>query len=127
MSNAFAALWASVVRTVTPLVVGVVVTWVTGLGVTLDAEFGPLLTTVVAGAISGVYYLVVRLLETYAAPKLGWLLGLAKSPAVYTTESPADGGATAAAVSTIVAADPSISDETAAVVDTVIERGKHSY
>ena len=89
MSNTASALWASIVRTVAPLIVGFVVTWATGLGITLDDQFGPLLTTVVAGAISGLYYIAVRLLETYVAPRLGWFLGLAKTPVAYTQESPA--------------------------------------
>lgn len=89
MSKALSALWASIVRTLTPLIVGYVITWVTGLGVAVDDQFGPLLTVVVAGAISGLYYIVVRILETYVAPRIGWLLGLAKSPTSYTPDSPA--------------------------------------
>lgn len=89
MSNAAAALWASIVRTVVPLIVGAVITWAVGLGIILDEQFEPLLTSLLMLAFTGIYYIAVRLLETYVTPKLGWLLGLAKTPAVYTPESPA--------------------------------------
>ena len=89
MSNAASALWASIVRTFTPIIVGSVVGWFVTLGVPLDDKFSGLLTLVVSGILSAVYYVAVRLLETYVTPKLGWLLGLAKTPVAYTHESPA--------------------------------------
>ena len=90
MSTAVSALWASIVRTIVPIVVGAVLAWVTSIGITVDEQFEPLLTASLTGAFSGAYYIVVRLLETYVAPKLGWLLGLAKTPVAYTPESPAE-------------------------------------
>ena len=90
MSNTASALWASIVRTFVPIIVGSVVGWFVTLGVTLDDQFSGLLTLVVSAALSGVYYVAVRLLETYVAPKLGWLLGLAKTPTAYTADSPAE-------------------------------------
>ncbi|WP_378144826.1 hypothetical protein ACFJGV_15215 [Cnuibacter sp. UC19_7] len=89
MSNALSALWASIVRTIVPLVVGAVVSYLVSKGVTLDEQFEPLLGTALTVAFSGLYYIAVRLLETYVTPKLGWLLGLAKTPTDYTAESPA--------------------------------------
>jgi len=89
MSNALSALWASIVRTFTPIIVGSVVGWFVTLGVPLDDKFSGLLTLVVSGILSAVYYVAVRLLETYVTPKFGWLLGLAKTPVAYTPESPA--------------------------------------
>lgn len=89
MSNAIAALWASIVRTIVPIVVGSVVGWAVSLGVALDDQFEALLTAALTAGFSGLYYIAVRLLETYVTPKFGWLLGLAKTPAVYTPESPA--------------------------------------
>lgn len=74
------ALWDSIVRTVTPIIVGAVIAWIVSLGVTLDAEFEAALIVVVTGAFQGVYYIAVRLFETYVSPKFGWLLGLAKPP-----------------------------------------------
>jgi len=89
MSNAVSALWASIVRTLVPIIVGAVIAFAVAHGITLDDQFESLLTAALTLGFSGVYYIVIRLLETYVTPKLGWLLGLAKTPAVYTPESPA--------------------------------------
>jgi hypothetical protein len=89
MSNAVSALWASIVRTVVPMIVGGLVAWLVGKGIVLDPEFEGLLTATLTAGFGLVYYAVVRLLETYVTPKLGWLLGLAKAPAKYTAVSPA--------------------------------------
>lgn len=74
------ALFDSIVRTLTPIIVGAVVGWIATAGIALDPEFEAALTIVTAGAFSGLYYIAVRLLETYVTPKFGWLLGLAKAP-----------------------------------------------
>jgi hypothetical protein len=89
MSNTFAALFASIIRTVTPLIVGSALGWAASDNLPLDPQFEGLLTAALTGAFTAIYYIAVRLLETYVTPKLGWLLGLAKSPAAYTVESPA--------------------------------------
>jgi len=89
MSNAVSALWSSIVRTLVPIIVGAVIAFAVAHGITLDDQFESLLTAALTLGFSGVYYIVIRLLETYVTPKLGWLLGLAKTPAVYTPESPA--------------------------------------
>lgn len=74
------AVWESLVRTFTPIIVGAVLGWFTTAGITLDSEFEGAVTLLVSGVLSGVYYVAVRLLETYVAPRFGWLLGLAKAP-----------------------------------------------
>jgi hypothetical protein len=83
MSNAMSALWASIVRTVVPIVVGAVLAFAVAHNIPLDKEFESLLSIALAAAFTAAYYVVVRLLETYVAPKLGWLLGLAKTPTNY--------------------------------------------
>jgi hypothetical protein len=83
MSSAASALWASIVRTLVPLIAGGVITWIVSLGVDLDKEFEGALTTVLYAGFSAGYYVVARVLETYVAPKFGVLLGLAKSPTAY--------------------------------------------
>jgi hypothetical protein len=88
MSNTASALWASIVRTIVPIVVGSVIAWLVRLGITLDKEFETLLTALLTGGLTAIYYVAVRLLETYVTPKFGWLLGFAKAPAVYSSEGP---------------------------------------
>lgn len=72
-SSTGADLFASVIRTIVPLIVG-----------PLIARFGfdpddPGTTLWISAVASGIYYLVVRLLEL-KAPTLGYLLGVAKQP-----------------------------------------------
>jgi hypothetical protein len=79
----------SVVRTVTPVIVAAVVSYLFGLdvvknildafGVTVDQATTGFTVTVTA-VLTAVYYWGVRLLETYVKPQFGWLLGLSKSP-----------------------------------------------
>lgn len=83
MSDALYALWASLVRTIVPLIVGFVGSAFVGAGIEPDAEFSGLLTNVLTLAFSSVYYVAARLLETYVAPKFGWLLLFPKSPTGY--------------------------------------------
>lgn len=89
MTTAASALFASIVRTVTPIVVGAVLAFAVSNGITLDEQFETLLTAALTAGFTTIYYIGVRLLETYVAPKLGWLLGLAQTPSSYTAESPA--------------------------------------
>jgi hypothetical protein len=89
VTNAASALWASIVRTLTPIIVGAFVTFFVSRGIDLDPEFQTSLELLLSVAFAGIYYIAVRVLETYVAPKLGWLLGLAKTPTAYTEESPA--------------------------------------
>lgn len=88
MSNTAAALWASIVRTLVPVVVGAIVACAVRAGIQLDPEFEAALGAVLTAVFTAVYYIAVRLLETYVTPKLGWLLGFAKAPAVYSADGP---------------------------------------
>ncbi len=83
MSEAFAALWASVVRTIVPVIVGSVLGFFAGLNLPVDPQFEVLLGTVLTTLFTGIYYIGVRLLETYVTPKFGWLLLFPKAPVVY--------------------------------------------
>lgn len=74
------ALFDSIVRTIVPIVVGAVIAWAVTHGVSPDPEFETTLTVAVTAAFTGIYYIAVRLFETYVSPKFGWLLGLAKAP-----------------------------------------------
>lgn len=72
-----AGIGTSIVRTLVPVVVGLVLT---GLAeVNLDISEG-LVTEVVATVIITFYYAIVRLLETNVSPAWGWLLGKANAP-----------------------------------------------
>jgi len=73
----------SVIRTVTPMVVGFVVAILAARGIEGDAEFKANLFATAQLLVSGVYYVVVRFIEI-KYPKFGILLGVAKSPE-YTT------------------------------------------
>lgn len=70
------SLLASLIRTYVPMLVGLIgpaLTQYLGLS---DAR----IWSVSAFAVAAGYYLVVRLVETYVSPKVGWLLGYAKVP-----------------------------------------------
>lgn len=80
------ALFDSLVRTVVPYLVGLTISWLTTTGLDLDSEFKSNLTAVLTATFGTLYFAVVRLLETYVAPKFGWLLGLAKAPVYVKTQ-----------------------------------------
>lgn len=65
----------SYVRTVVPIVVGLVVTL--GLRAGLDLHG---YTPVITAAVTALYYAAARAAEHYLSPKFGWLLGLAGAP-----------------------------------------------
>lgn len=88
MSEAFSALWASIVRTVVPIVVGAVLGWFASANLPLDPEFEGALTALITLLLTTAYYVDVRLFETYISPKIGWLLGHAKSPDTYSKDTP---------------------------------------
>lgn len=73
--------WDSVVRTLTPLIVGQVLAWLALTGVEVDSEFATSLTLLVGAVLTGVYYLGARIFEVYVSPRFGWLLGVAAAPA----------------------------------------------
>ena len=71
------ALTTSIIRTVTAILVGWLVTLAVRLGVEIDEATA---ATTVQAIVTGVVYAVVRFLEERVAPQFGWLLGLAKPP-----------------------------------------------
>ncbi len=76
-----AAILASLVRTLVPLIVGLVVAGFTKLGVPVDDESVALVINgAVSAAVAFGYYAVARGLEVFASTKFGWLLGYAKAP-----------------------------------------------
>lgn len=67
---------ASIIRTVVPLVVG----WLAGLPIAQRIGITSTDITAAVTAVTGaVWYVAVRLLETYG-PQWGWLLGYAQAP-----------------------------------------------
>jgi len=88
MSETFLALWASIVRTVVPIVVGAVLGWFASVNISIDPEFEGHLTTLLTALLTVIYYVAVRLFETYISPKVGWLLGYAKTPDSYSKDLP---------------------------------------
>ncbi len=71
------SLLPSVLRTFVPLIVGAVISILARLGDTVDSDA---VTTIVTAGITGVYYLVVRVLEYRVKPQFGWLLGYPAQP-----------------------------------------------
>jgi hypothetical protein len=69
----------SVIRTVVPTIVGAVLAFFASKGIELDASAAANLTGFLTAVFSGVYYVIVRLLEA-KYPKAGILLGKAKTP-----------------------------------------------
>jgi len=72
-----AGVGASIVRTIVPVIVGVVLGAAARRGFELDSGA---ITETVTVVITTAYYAVVRLLETRIAPAWGYLLGVAKVP-----------------------------------------------
>lgn len=88
MSEAFSARWASIVRTVVPILVGAVLGWFASANLPLDPEFEGALTTLVTLLLTMAYYVAVRLFEACIRPKIGWPLGYAKSPSSFSKDHP---------------------------------------
>lgn len=74
-----ASLYASVVRTVIPLVVGLAATYGAKAGLSVDSAA---LASLLGGLVGSGYYLLVRVVET-KFPKFTWLLGTSTQPAGY--------------------------------------------
>lgn len=73
-------LGASLVRTFVATAVGVIVAWLAkNANIVIDEGTSAGLVQAFTGFVIGLYYLVVRTLET-KVPAFGWLLGLAKLP-----------------------------------------------
>ena len=82
------ALVASVIRTIIPVVVGQVASWLLLLNIVLpkDAEAG--LSAFLGGLLTAIYYVAVRILEQQW-PSFGILLGLTASPDTYSKSTEA--------------------------------------
>lgn len=68
--------WTSIIRTLTPMVAGFLVTAALKLGVELDDATA---TQAVAVGLGVIWYVASRLLEKWK-PSFGWLLGTPKQP-----------------------------------------------
>lgn len=79
---------ASLIRTLVPIVAGTLLALLARAGLGIDVAGQEALGAWFESLFIGVYYLVVRLVET-KVPQVGWLLGLAQTPDSYT---PADDG-----------------------------------
>lgn len=88
MSEAILALWASTIRTIVPIIVGSVLGWFAGANIPLDPQLEGTLTALLTLLLTTAYYVAVRFFETYISPKIGWLLGYAKSPDSYSADKP---------------------------------------
>lgn len=69
----------SLIRTYVPIIVGAIISFLTAKGIEIDESSIAGLTAFMTALFSGVYYLVVRLLEK-KYPQVGILLGRVKTP-----------------------------------------------
>lgn len=69
----------SFIRTVIPMVVGALASYMTSKGIELPAEAFAGLVTFLTATLSALYYLIVRWLET-KWPAFGWFLGVPGKP-----------------------------------------------
>lgn len=72
----------SIVRTVVPVIVGAIVSYLATIGIDLQEDVAAALSVVIMAAATAAYYIIVRWLEQ-KFPKLGILLGYAAVPAGY--------------------------------------------
>jgi len=79
--NEFNNQMVSLIRTVVPVIVGQLITWLAAAGIIdqtgqISAALLSLLTVILTAA----YYAIVRVLEAKVSDKFGWLLGVPKAP-----------------------------------------------
>jgi len=79
---------ASVIRTLVPVAVGQVASWLLLLNVTLPLSAQEGLGAFLGGLLTAIYYVGVRIIEQQW-PVFGVLLGLPKSPDTYSKDAPA--------------------------------------
>jgi hypothetical protein len=83
MTTSIQMLFTSAVRTLTPIIAGWVITVLAKLGLeemfSIDQWEG-WVTAALMTLLTGVYYVIVRALETFKSSKWGWLLGKATAP-----------------------------------------------
>lgn len=69
----------SIVRTVTPIIAGAIITFFASKGFNFDQSFTTNLYAVIQAIVSGLYYIIVRFIEV-KFPSFGVLLGSKKAP-----------------------------------------------
>lgn len=74
-----ADLATSFIRTIVPIVVGAIVSFLATKGIAIDEQAAAGLAAFLAGLVSAVYYIIARLLEQ-KFPQAGLLLGSTKKP-----------------------------------------------
>lgn len=81
MKDEFNSQIVSLIRTVVPVVVGQLLTWLATKGV-LDetGEISAALVSLFTVVFTSAYYALARLLEVFVSTKFGWMLGIAKAP-----------------------------------------------
>jgi hypothetical protein len=82
--SSIVTLGLSVVRTVVPVLVGLLVSSLANIGATLDNATA---TVFVEAVVVAAYYAIARVLETKVAPAFGWLLGAPKPPTYPTQDA----------------------------------------
>ena len=74
-------LGVSIIRTITPSIVGLFISWLAVVGIIdTTGEISAALLRALDLVCIGAYYALVRLLETKYSSKFGWLLGSPKAP-----------------------------------------------
>jgi len=68
----------SFIRTVVPYIVSFFISMLLAAGIAVPEDLKIALGGFLTLAFGALYYLLVRLVEQYVAPKFGWLLGVAK-------------------------------------------------
>lgn len=69
----------AMIRTVVPIAVGALITWLSLLGVELDPEIAAATITSLTGLVSAAYYAVVKVVSVNV-PWVGWFLGYPANP-----------------------------------------------
>jgi hypothetical protein len=69
-----------IIRTATPIVAGIVLTFLTNIGLELPEEIKQELSFIIFGVMSLAYYAAARALEEFVAPRFGWFLGIPRTP-----------------------------------------------
>lgn len=69
----------SIIRTVVPMIVGSLVSFLATKGINLDEQSAAALGTFLAALFSAIYYVIARVLEE-KFPQLGILLGVKRPP-----------------------------------------------
>lgn len=70
----------SQIRTIVPIIVGALVSWLITLGIELDADSQTGLVVFLTGLLQAVYYFIARLLEKKYPSIGGFLLGSQSKP-----------------------------------------------